>query len=393
MTQGRRNFFMRKTWLTLILVLALGVLLACGGYLAVARKPAAPTTIAVGLGDITATVNAVGSIQPRVAVDVGVQVSGQITRLLVQPGDVVTEGQLLAEIDPSILRATVEAGRAQLADLRARLDEQLARQELATLQYQRQRQMEADGATRAEDVQTALANTKVTQARVASLRAQIEQNASRLRGDEAQLGFTRIYAPIAGTVVSVQALQGQTLNATYQTPTLLRIADLSRMTVWTQVSEADIRSIRRGMVARFTTLGVGGKYWSGEIRQVLPAPLASPTGTPSAGSEPNGGRATGKAIFYTVLFDVDNPDGALLPDMTAQVSFITASVKDVLTAPLSALQEMEDKPDHYQARIVNERGGVEEREVHGGAKDRRAVQVLSGLKAGDMLVIERGTGS
>lgn len=387
----RRSGPVRRGWL--IIAGAAGGVLAAAVYVILSREPAQVETILVGHGDVTATVNAIGSVQPGVAVDVGVQVSGQITRVLVQVGDVVAKGQLLAEIDPSILRATVEAGRAQLADLRARLDEQLAQQELARQQYQRQQQMEADGATRAEDVQMALANTKVTQARVASLRAQIEQTASRLRGDETQLSFTRIYAPIAGTVVSVQALQGQTLNATYQTPTLLRIADLRRMTVWTQVSEADIHSIRRGVMARFATLGVGGKYWSGEVRQVLPAPLASPAGTSSAGSDPSGGRATGKAIFYTVLFDVDNLDGALLPNMTAQVSFVTVSMKNVLTAPLSALQEKEDKPDHYRARIVNEHGGVEEREVRGGARDRRSVQVLSGLNAGDMLVIERGTDS
>lgn len=383
-----RNLSLRRTWP--ILLVALGAFLAGVAYLTLAREPAARATLAVSRGDITATVNALGSVQPQVAVEVGVQVSGQITRLLVEPGTVVTKGQLLAEIDPSILKATVEAGRAQLADLRARLDENLAQQELASQQYQRQRQMEVDGATRTEDVQTALANTKVAQARVASLRAQIEQVASQLRGDEAQLGFTRIYAPIAGTVVSVQALQGQTLNATYQTPTLLRIADLRRMTIWTQVSEADIHSIRPGIEASFTTLGGGGKYWSGEVRQVLPAPLTSPAGTSSARGEPNGSKATGKAIFYTVLFDVDNVDGALLPDMTAQVSFVTVSVKDVLTVPLSALQEIEGKPDYYRAKIVDERGRVEEREVHGGARDRRAVEVLSGLQAGDILVIEQG---
>lgn len=108
-----------------------------------------------------------------------------------QPGDVVAKGQLLAEIDPSIPQATVEAGQAQLAGLRAQLAEQQAEQELARRQYARQQQMDREGSTRAEDVQVAEAAAKAATARVANLRAQIDQTASRLRGDQAQLGYTR----------------------------------------------------------------------------------------------------------------------------------------------------------------------------------------------------------
>jgi len=339
-------------------------------------------------GDITATVNALGTIQPQTAVEVGAQVSGQITRLLVAPGDVVTKGQLLAEIDPSIPLATVEAGRAQLAGLRAQLAEQQAQLVLARRQYARQQQMDREGSTRTEDVQTAEANMQVAAARVDNLRAQIQQTASQLRGDEAQLGFTNIYAPIAGTVVSVDAKEGQTLNATYQTPTILRIADLSRMTVWTEVSEADVRSVKPGMTARFTTLGDDEHSWSGAVRQILPAPPTPPGETATQGS---GGQRGGTVVLYTVLFDVDNADGALMPQMTAQVVFVTASAKGVLVAPLAALEEVEGKPGRYRARVIDGRGRVETREVQGGARDRMAVEVRSGLKAGDRLVVSDGS--
>ncbi|MCG2840677.1 efflux RND transporter periplasmic adaptor subunit [Sandaracinobacter sp. RS1-74] len=346
-------------------------------------------TVEIGRGDIAATVNALGTVQPQTAVDVGAQVSGQIKRLAVQPGDQVEQGQLLAEIDPSIPLATVEAGRAQLAGLRAQLAEQQAQEELARRQYARQQQMDRDGSTRTEDVQVAEAAMKAASARVANLRAQIEQTASRLRGEEAQLGFTRIYAPIAGTVVSVEAKPGQTLNATYQTPTILRIADLTRMTVSTQVSEADIHRVNPGMTARFTTLGDDRRNWTGQVRQVLPAP---PRATGEASAAADAGRTGGKVIAYTVLFDVANDDDALMPEMTAQVVFTTASAKGVLIAPLAALTESRSSPDSYTARVMVD-GRIVERHILGGMRDRMSVQVLDGLKAGDRLIVDEGSAS
>ena len=176
-------------------------------------------------GTIESSVTAFGTLQPRRYVDVGAQVSGQILRLLVQPGDVVDKGQLLVEIDPSVQRATVDAGRASLAGLRAQLADQRAQHRLAGQQHARQRRMAADGATREEDVQSAEAAFASAAARIEHLEAQIAQTQATLKADEARLGYTRIFAPMAGTVVSVTAREGQTLNATYQTPDVLRIAD------------------------------------------------------------------------------------------------------------------------------------------------------------------------
>src|SRR5690606_19731908 len=155
------------------------------------------------------------------------------------------------------------------------------------------------------------------------LRAQIDQTQASQRAEEARLGYTRIYASMAGTVVSVEAREGQTLNATYQTPNILRIADLSGMTVWTEVSEADVRRVKAGMPVFFTTLGGSdemARRWESTVRQVLPTPPVAPA------SEGGAAPAATKAVVYTVLFDVDNTDGELMPQMTAQVAFITAEV-------------------------------------------------------------------
>src|SRR5690606_17656631 len=146
------------------------------------------------------------------------------------------KGQLLVEIDPSVQQATVDAGRASLAGLRAQLKDHEAQRRLAGQQHARQKRMAAGGAARLEDLQTAQAALESADARIDNLRAQIAHMQATLKADDVRLGYTRIFAPMGGTVISVAAREGQTLNATYQTPSILRIADLSGMTVWTDVS-------------------------------------------------------------------------------------------------------------------------------------------------------------
>ncbi|MBM7062627.1 efflux RND transporter periplasmic adaptor subunit [Pseudomonas sp. UL073] len=364
----------------LLLALVPGALL--GAWWWQGEAPARFATQAVARGDVEATVVAIGTLQPRESVEVGAQVSGQVLRLHVQPGDQVAKGQLLAEIDASLHEATVEADRAALAGLRAQLAEQQAQLDLARQQYQRQQQLARDEATREEDVQVATAAWKSAQARLAQLRAQIAESQARLRGNEAQLGYTRLYAPIAGTVLGVDVKQGQTLNATYQTPTVLRIADLSAMTAWTKVSEADIRQLKPGLALYFTTLGGDGRRWPGQIRQVLPAPPLPPTASGDAPATPQ----VTKAVQYTVLFDVDNRDGVLMPQMTAQVVFVTAAARGVLTAPLEALQAVDGQPGHFRLRVLDAKGRAEAREVQIGARSRQLVEILAGVNEGEQVI-------
>ncbi len=364
---------------------------SAGGLLWYAMAPPAPAylTQPVQRGDIEATVTAIGTLQPRRYVDVGAQVSGVIQRLAVQPGATVKQGELLVEIDPSVQRATVDAGRAAVAGLRAQLSEQQAQRTLADRQLARQRQMAAEGATRDEDLQIAEAAQASAVARIANLQAQIAQTQATQRAEEARLGYTRIYAPMAGTVVSVEARQGQTLNATYQTPNLLRIADLGTMTVWTEVSEADVRRVRAGMPVYFTTLGnadsAAPRRWSGQVRQVLPAP---PVPEGQAAAKAGGGAAAAvKAVVYTVLFDVDNADGELMPQMTAQVGFVAARAGSVLSAPVAALQAVPARPGIYTARVLQPDGRAAVREVRVGVRSRHRAEVLEGLAEGEPLIV------
>ncbi|WP_273829194.1 efflux RND transporter periplasmic adaptor subunit [Pseudomonas sp. SBT1-2] len=345
-------------------------------------------TVQVSRGTIESSVTALGTLQPRRYVDVGAQASGQIRKIHVEAGDPVKEGQLLVEIDPATQQAKLDASRFSIENLQAQLQEQRAQNELARQKYQRQQNLAAGGATRDEDVQTARAELKATQARVDMIQAQIRQAQASLRSDQAELGYTRIYAPMSGTVVAVDAREGQTLNAQQQTPLILRIARLSPMTVWAEVSEADIGHVKPGMSAYFTTLSGGTRRWTSTVRQILPIP-PKPLNESSQGSgSPNSSSksGSGRVVLYTVLLDVDNADNTLMAEMTTQVFFVAERAQDVLTAPLAALQGSAESGMQL-ARVVAKNGSIEERKVRVGISDRLRIQVLDGLDEGDHLLI------
>lgn len=334
------------------------------------RQPAAADlqTAEATRGDIENVVTALGNLQPRDYVDVGAQVSGQLVRLHVEIGDQVSEGDLLAEIDADVQQARVEAGRAQLAAQEAQLAERQAQLELARLQFQRQERLLQDDATSEDAFQIARASVLTTEAQIRALRAQIEQNKSSLRAEEATLGYTRIFAPMDGTVVSMDARQGQTLNANQMAPILMRIADLSIMTVWTEVSEADVSRLKPGMSAYFSPLGLPQERWEGTLRQVRPTP-----------------EILNNVVLYTAMFDVDNEDGRLMTQMTAQVFFILEEARDVVKVPVTALHERRGSRD--TVTVVTADGQREERQVEVGISDRIAAEIRDGLEAGEQVVL------
>jgi macrolide-specific efflux system membrane fusion protein len=371
----------------LVLACLLPILVVAAWQVLPSGRDSLPT-VTVTRGDIENSVTSLGTLQPRRYVDVGAQASGQIRKIHVEAGDQVKEGELLVEIDPATQQAKLDASRYSIENLKAQLQEQKAQHELARQKYQRQQRLAAGNATREEDVQTAKAELSATQARVDMFQAQIRQAQASLRSDEAELGYTRIYAPMSGTVVAVDARVGQTLNAQQQTPLILRIAKLSPMTVWAEVSEADIGHVKPGMSAYFTTLAGGNRRWTSTVRQILPIPpkplnetsqgSGSPTSTSKTGS--------GRVVLYTVLLDVDNTDNALMAEMTTQVFFVASQVKDALTIPVAALLGSQGT-DKQIARVVTKNGAIQKREVQLGISDRQRVEVLDGLDEGDHLLI------
>lgn len=361
----------RRLWPWVLLLLVLGAA-GGGGYWYLSRDAAAGTPRHVfavaALADIQNNVAAIGLIEPSEYVDVGAQVSGQIQALHVALGDEVEKGALLAELDARVLNAQVAANQAQLRNLDAQLKERQAQYQLALEEHTREKGLMDLNATSQSALDTAAANLRVASAQIASTKAAIEQTQSNLEGDLANLGYTRIYAPMSGTVVTLDARLGQTLNANQTAPIILRIADLDTMTVKAQVSEADISALSLGMPAHFTTLGDPDRQWTGTLRQILPTP-----------EEVNG------VILYNALFDVANEDRRLMTKMSAQVSFVVAEAKGVVTVPVAALRKSAD--GGTEVLVSDSAGAVTPRAVHAGICNRSQAEIVSGLAVGERVVV------
>jgi len=367
--------------LAALAVLAAGI----AGYLwyGSTNRPPSYTSSPVIRGDVEDSITALGTLEPLNYVDVGTQVSGQLKVLHVQLGEQVEAGQLLAEIDPTLYIARVEASEAQLANLRAQMADREAQRTLARLQAERQRNLIRLDATSREALESAEANLLSANAQIEALKAQTRQTESALKADQADLDFTRIYAPMAGTVVQQLANQGQTLNANQTAPVLVQIADLNSMTVRTQVSEADIAQLRVGMPAYFSTLGQPQRRWEGQLRQILPTP-----------------EVLNNVVLFNALFEVANDDGQLLPQMSAQVFFVRAAAQDALTIPVAALQPSAGaRPAErtkigddarigslYQVQVLDAQGRAQPREVRIGLRTRVNAVVLEGLEEGERVV-------
>jgi macrolide-specific efflux system membrane fusion protein len=309
--------FTRIAFVVVILLLAIGVWKYFFGKNSDADNY---VTATVERGEIQNLVTATGVLQPREYVDVGAQVSGQLKKLLVVVGQQVKAGDLLAEIDATVFRAKVDGIRAQLQNQQAQLVDRQAQLSLAKIRVDRQQNLFKDDATTKESVQVAEASYQSAGAQLKALQAQIQQTESSLRAEEANLAYAKIYAPMSGTVVSITSRQGQTLNANQQAPTIMRIADLSTMTVQTQVSEADIGKLHVGMPVYFTTLGGQDYRWYSKLDRVEPTP-----------------QVTSNVVLYNALFDVPNENGVLMTSMSTQVFFIAAQARNALVIPASAL--------------------------------------------------------
>jgi len=351
-----------KGFAVLVVVAAAGV--AAWWFSGDARKAPEPlNTVEVTRGDIQLLVSATGVLEPSNYVDVGAQVSGQLETIHVRVGQNVKEGDLLAEIDPTVYTAKVDATRAQLKNQQAQIADRKAQLRLAEIQYQRQQNLYREEATTRESLQTAEATLASAKAQLAMLEAQIEQTSSTLRAEEANLGYARIYAPMDGTVVSIEARQGQTLNASQTAPVLMRIANLATMRVRAQVSEADISKLEPGMRVYFTTLGDPDSRLYGELDYIEPTP-----------------EVTNNVVLYNALFEAENPQGKLLPNMTAQVFFIQKEALNVLRVPASAVQG-------NTVQVLDAAGNPQAQTVTTGISNRVQTEILSGLEEGQEVVL------
>ena len=338
-------------------------------------------TVKPVMGNIEETVTAQGKLESKEYVDVGAQVSGQLKKIYFEIGDIVKKGDLIAEIDPKIYESKVQADEAKLKTLKAQLVQQQAQAELANQQNERNTQLLKSDAISKEEMETSQSNLKVANAQVVSLRAQIEEQNSTLDGDKANLSYTKIYAPMDGTVVLEPSREGQTLNANQSAPVIVQLANLDVMTIRAQVAEADVMRLKPDMGVYFTTLGSLDKKWQAKIRQILPSP-----------------EVINDVVLYNALIDVDNTKRELMTGMSVQIFFLLGKAENVLTIPVSALgKKVEDKDANGgSAYSVNVKSGskVIKKTVYIGLMNRISAEVQSGLSADDEIVMpSTGSGS
>jgi macrolide-specific efflux system membrane fusion protein len=339
----------------------------------VAAAPPKPDTVTVRRGDIQETVGAAGKLQLYLYADAYAQIAGQAKDVLVAVGDVVKANNLMVEITPTLQPAKAENNRAQTARMQAELADQRAQLDFAELQFKRQTQLKAQNATREDAFESSRMNVSSARARVDAIDAQIHQLEATLKIEEDNRKQTQVVAPISGTVVTLNVRAGQMVSAAQPALPLMRIADLSKLTVAARVAESDVTRLRGGMQANFTTPGYPGRHWSGKLRQVIPV-AAEGTGE------------QGRQAFYIVLFEVNNADHELMSGMSTQVQFVVAQAQNALLLPARALGAPAED-GLYSVNAIDAQRRPAARQLKIGLRNAREVQVLSGLAEGDQVLL------
>jgi HlyD family secretion protein len=309
----------------LIGLIAAGTVLVGGGVVYWAAHRAAPpryVTTAVTQGDVVTTITASGSVNPVVIVEVGTYVSGTIETLNCDYNTRVHQGQLCAKIDPKPYQIIVDQDKADLDLAKAQLVKDKANVVYAKISHERQDQLLAEDSTSHDAADAALNAYDEAVATVDLDVAQVAEKAAALKAAQINLDYTNIVSPVNGTVVSRNVTAGQTVAASFQTPTLFLIAtDLTKMQVDTNVSESDIAGAVEGANASFTVDAFPKSTFQGRVAQVRQAPIS-----------------VQNVITYDVVITFDNPDLLLKPGMTATARIVTAQALKVLRVPSQALR-------------------------------------------------------
>ncbi|MFV0480858.1 MAG: efflux RND transporter periplasmic adaptor subunit [Campylobacteraceae bacterium] len=352
-------------WLVPILILGLIGFGIYKYFFATSNTNQTIATSTVTKGNIENVVTATGNITPKSSVDIGAQVSGQVMKLHVEVGDEVKIGNLLAEIDRTVLETKVESSEADLSYQKAQLKDKQSSLALAKITFSRQKELLENDATSLESYQSAEASLLSAEASIDMINAQIAQTESSLKENRANLEYTLIYATMNGTVVSVDVKEGQTLNANQNTPTILTIANLKTVTVYAGVSEGDVTKLKKGMEVYFTTLG-SNNTWRTKLLKIEPTPTIS-----------------NNVVLFNALFDVENPSSELMTSMTTQVFFVLSSAKDVLLIPMSAVDVKKDDATKGMVMVQKSDNSFEPRRVTLGVSNRVQIEVVSGLEEGE----------
>lgn len=333
----------------------------------------------IGRGDVKAIVSSTGTVNPVTTVSVGTQVSGTINQLLVDYNSAVKKGQLLATIDPSSLEAQVQQASASLLMAKANLEKAKVSANEAKTNYERNKTLFARNFISKSELDnsetaylSALAQIKASEAQVAHSRAALNYAQTNLR-------YTKIISPVNGTVISRNIDVGQTVAASFQTPTLFTIAqDLTKMQINTSVDEADIGKIKTGQPVDFSVDAYPDNTFQGKVSEVRISPII-----------------VQNVVTYDVIVKVENPDLKLKPGMTANVSIEVANKKDALLIPDAALRvRMSDQnSSNFRQKGFGVWILIKDKpyyvSIETGISDGSFTEVLSGeISTGDKIIVE-----
>ncbi len=359
----------------IIIISIIAAVVIIGAFLLIKKGSVKYITKPIAKDTITQYVEASGTIKPINTIEVGTQVSGTVAKIYVDYNSTVKQGQLLAELDPSLFQANVDQSSAKLNNAKASLAKAKATLAYKKNNYQRYKHLYEKNYVSKDDVELALSNYLQAQADVTANQAEVSAASASLENNLTNLRYSKITSPVDGTVISRAVDVGQTVAASFNTPTLFEVAkDLTKMQIETSVSEADIGKIKVGQHAQYTLDGYQDKIFEGEVTQVR---LASTT--------------TNNVVTYTVIVSVDNADGFAIPGMSANVSIIVGKAENVLCVDNKALKfTPADNQQKYdkQGIWILEKQGPKRYNIELGLSDENKTQIISNeIKEGDKVII------
>ena len=329
--------------------------------------------------NIAQTVSATGEISAAQLVDVGAQASGQIKKLHVTLGQQVKKGDLIAEIDSTSQLNNLNTNKAKLDTYQAQLVSAEIALRSADKKYQREQALWKEDATSREALEDAQDAFAAAKASVAELKSSIRQTQIAINTAEADLGYTRITAPMDGTVVAIPVEEGQTVNANQTTPTIVQVADLSTMLNKMQIAEGDVNKVKAGMKLSFTTLSQPDNVREATLESIDPGLT-----TMSQGSYTTSTDTTDSAIYYYARSLVPNEDNVLHIGMTTENTIIINQAEKVLAVPKLAVKQRGGK---QYVRVLGENNQPQEKEITTGLSDNMNTEVKSGLGEGENVII------
>ena len=367
----------------------LGLLLAAGAtyyfFSSNSKQETTYLTESVTRGNVEKTVVASGSVESVNEVDVGAQASGKITKLYVKLGQEIKKGEMIADIDSTTQINTLNTKKAALVSYQAQLKAKKTAYDVALSSYNRLSKLYTQKATSLDSVNTAKSTLDNAKAEMEAVEANIKQAEIEVNTAETNVGYTKITAPMDGTVISVPVSEGQTVNANQTTPTIVTIADLSKMKIKPEISEGDITKVKAGQEVSFTILSDSQTVYHSVIDSVDPANTTT-SDSSSTSSLSSSSSSTTSAIYYYANVLIDNPDCTLRIGMTTENNIKIANAKDVLLVSNMAIQKRDGKSF---VNVLNDKNQPEPREVETGVQNDFKTEIKSGLNEGEKVIVSQ----